>query len=267
MYKISSDSMNELRKAINNFNAKIRRLEKTDRDIFIPVKENITAIKDRVTNKWELNREIDKLQRFTKRNAEEYKTNKSGLILSNWEYENLQKEQRRLTARLSREIERYGALNPKVYGKKEPATYSQMGDGKLTVLKAKKQAIANKKLSKINVQQLKNLQANINKLNANYRSTKRETFYNNYLDGTVLNLSYYIGYDMEKIEYIKGKLNELSPDQFIKAFNEEESLKDLQLRYEQSKEIGMTPEILEEDVTPILDKVYENIDVIVSQYK
>ena len=29
----------------------------------------------------------------------------------------------------------------------------------------------------------------------------------------------------------------------------------------------MTPEILEEDVTPILDKVYENIDVIVSQYK
>ena len=70
--------------------------------------ENIKAIKDRINSKWDLNREIDKLQRFTKRNAEEYKTNKSGVVLSRWEYENLQREQKRLNARLLREIERYG---------------------------------------------------------------------------------------------------------------------------------------------------------------
>ena len=266
-YKLNPKSSYELQKAVRNFNAKIKRLESVDREIAIPEKESITAIKNRVTNKWELNREIDKLERFTKRNAEELIQNKSGVVLSRWEFENIQREQRRLNARLTREIERYGSLQPKVYGKKEPATYAQMGDGKLTMLKAKKQALSNKRLSKINMQQLKSLQTNINKLNANYRSTKKATFYNNYLDGTILNLSYYIGYDNEKIEYIKSKLNELTPEQFIKAFDEEESLKDLQLRYEQSKEIGMTPELLEEDVTPILDKVYENIDVIVNQYK
>ena len=55
-YKMSIASEKELRKAINNFNAKVRRLETVDREIDIPEKANITAIKDRVTNKWELNR-------------------------------------------------------------------------------------------------------------------------------------------------------------------------------------------------------------------
>lgn len=266
-YRISASGEAELRKAINKFNSKIKRLESVDREIDIPEKANITAIKDRVTNKWELNREIDKLERFSKRNAEDLIKNKSGVVLSRWEYENLQREQRRLAARLERDIKSYGSLHPTVYGKKQKATYAQMGDGKLTVLKAKQEAISNKKLSKINLTQLKSLQEDINKANANYRSTKKETFYNNYLDGTVLNLGTFIDYDPEKIKYIKEKLNELSPDQFIKAFNQEESLKDLQLRYEQTKERGMKPEDMQEDVTPILDKVYENIDVIVENYK
>ena len=95
-FKISKSSEQELRRAVNNFNSKIRRLETVDKEIWIPEKENITAIKDRVTNKWELNREIDRLERFTKRNAEELIQNKSGLVLSRWEYENIQKEQKRL---------------------------------------------------------------------------------------------------------------------------------------------------------------------------
>lgn len=266
-YRINKSSESDLRRAVNNFNAKIKRLESVDREIDIPEKASIKAIKSRVTNKWELNREIDKLQRFTQRNAEELIKNKSGVVLSRWEFENLQKEQRRLNARLLRDIERYGKTSPKVFGKEQPATYAQMGDGKLTILKAKQRAISNKKLSRINREQLKSLESMINKLNANYKSTKKGTFYNNYLDGTILNLGYVINYDTQKIEYIKNKLNELTPDQFIKAFEQEESLKDLQLRYEQSKEEGMTPEILEEDVTPILDKVYENINTIVAQYK
>lgn len=266
-YKISKDSLRELGRAVSNFNAKVKRLEKSDREIDIPEKESITAIKDRVTNKWELNREIDKLERFTKRNAEELIKNKSGVVMSKWEYENIQREQRRLAARLDREIERYGNIKPSIMGSKQKATYAQMGDGKLTMLKAKQRALKSKKVSTVNVEQLKSLVTNINKLNANYRTSKKQTFYNNYLDGTILNLGTFIDYDQEKITYIKNKLNELTPEQFIKAFDREESLKDLQLRYEQTKELGITPELLQEDVSPILDEVYKNIDKIVELYK
>ena len=171
-YRISKDSNAELQRAINKFNAKIKRLETVDREIDIPEKESITAIKDRVNNKWDLNREIDRLERFTKRNAEELIQNKSGVVMSKWEFENLQREQRRLNARLLRDIERYGNIKPKEFGKEQSVTYAQMGDEKLSNLKARQRAISGKSLSKINRSQLKDLQSLMNKTAANYRKDK-----------------------------------------------------------------------------------------------
>ena len=265
-YKISKDSEQELRRAVNSFNAKVKRLETVDKEIDIPEKESISAIKDRVTSKWDLNREIDRLERFGKRNAEELIQNKSGVVMSRWEFENLQREQKRLNARLLREIERYGNITPQEFGKKQSATYAQMGDEKLSNLKARQIAIASKSISKSNREQLRNLETLLNKTAANYRKDKT-VFYNNYLDGTLLNLGYYVGYDEEKLNYIKEKLNELTPDQFIKAFNTDVSLKDIQDRYVLSHEDGITPEILESDVVPVLDELYKNIDKIVDTYK
>lgn len=265
-YKISKDSKKELQRAIRNFNSKIKRLETVDREIDIPEKESITAIKSRISSKWDLNREIDRLERFTKRNAEELVQNKAGVVLSRWEFENIQREQRRLNARLLREIERYGNITPTEFGTKQSATYAQMGDEKLSNLKARQKAISNKRIRTSNKEQLKSLQTLLNKTAANYRKDK-DIFYNNYLDGTLLNLGYYVGYDKEKLDYIKEKLNELTPDQFIKAFNTDVSLKDIQDRYVLSHEDGITPEILESDVTPVLDELYNNIDSIVASYK
>jgi hypothetical protein len=275
-YKISKDSEAELRRAVSNFNSKIKRLESVDREIDIPEKANIEAIKDRVTNKWELNREIDKLERFTQRNAEELIKNNSGVVLSRWEFENIQREQKRLSARLLREIERYGKIKPSEFGEKQALSYAQMGDDKLYNLKSRYKAISNKSIKNINKDQLSKLIGYINTTNANYRSTKKEIFYNNFIDGTLLNLGYIIGYDKDKIKHIKDKLNELSPDQFIKAFNSE-----LSLRYIQDKNVSpdkSKPEEeqqltekqigqLTDDLTPVLDELYENIDTIVDSYK
>lgn len=275
-YKISKDSEAELRRAVSNFNSKINRLESVDREIDIPEKANITAIKDRVTNKWELNREIDKLERFTQRNAEELIKNKSGVVLSRWEFENIQREQKRLSARLLREIERYGKIKPSEFGEKQALSYAQMGDDRLFNLKARQKAISSKKLSSMNIEQFKQLVALINKTNYNYSSGKKQVFYNNFLDGTLLNLGYIIGYDNEKLNLIREKLGELSSDQFVKAFNSE-----LSLRYIQEKNISpdkskpqeeqdLSPKQIKEltdDLTPVLDELYENIDKIVDTYK
>ena len=275
-YKISKDSEAELRRAVSNFNSKVKRLESVDREIDIPEKASITAIKERVTNKWELNREIDKLERFTQRNAEDLIKNKSGVVLSRWEFENIQREQRRLSARLLREIERYGKIKPSEFGEKQALSYAQMGDDKLFNLKSRYKAISNKNIKNINKDQLSKLLGYINTTNANYRSTKKEIFYDNFIDGTLLNLGYIIGYDKDKINHIKDKLNELTPDQFIKAFNSELSLRYIQDKNvspdkskpqeEQQlteKQIGQ----LTDDLTPVLDELYENIDTIVDSYK
>ena len=265
-YKISRNSELELKKALNNFNAKIKRLESVDREIDIPEKENITAIMDRVNSKWDLNREINRLERFTKRNAEDLIQNKSGVVMSRWEFENIQREQKRLNARLLRDIKRYSNLTPTEFGKAQEVTYAQMGDERLSNLKARQKAISNKNVMKANREQLKSLQTLINKTSAIYRKDK-EVFYNNYLDGTLLNTAYFIGYDSAKIQYIKDKLNELTPTQFNKVFEQEQALRDIQLRYDLTKEDGISPEILENDITPLLDNLYNNIDQIVDSYK
>ena len=264
-YRISKDSEKELKRVISNFNSKVKRLESVDREIDIPEKESIKAIKDRVNSKWDLNREIDRLERFTKRNAEELIQNKAGVVMSRWEYENIQREQKRLSARLLREIERYGNIKPKEFGKEQSVTYAQMGDEKLSNLKARQKAISSKSISKLNRAQMKDLQTLLNKTAANYRKDK-EIFYDNYIDGTLLNTAYFIGYDEEKIKYIKEKLSELSPTQFTKAFEQEQALKDIQLRYDLTKEDGITPQILENDISSTLDTLYENIDQIVDSY-
>ena len=264
-YRISKDSEKELKRVISKFNSKVRRLESVDREIDIPEKESIKAIKDRVNSKWDLNREIDRLERFTKRNAEDLIKNKSGVVMSRWEYENIQREQKRLSARLLREIERYGNIKPKEFGKEQSVTYAQMGDEKLSNLKARQKAISSKSISKLNRAQMKDLQTLLNKTAANYRKDK-EIFYDNYIDGTLLNTAYFIGYDEEKIKYIKEKLSELSPTQFTKAFEQEQALKDIQLRYDLTKEDGITPQILENDISSTLDTLYENIDQIVDSY-
>lgn len=264
-YKISKDSEKELKKVISKFNSKIKRLETVDREIGIPEKESITAIKDRVNSKWDLNREIDKLERFTKRNAEDLIKNKSGVVMTRWEFENIQREQKRLSARLLRDIERYGNIKPTEFGKEQSVTYAQMGDEKLSNLKARQKAISGKSVSKLNKAQLKDLQTLLNKTAANYRKDK-EIFYDNYLDGTLLNTAYFVGYDEKKIQYIKEKLGKLSPTQFTKAFEQEQALKDIQLRYDLTKEDGITPQVLENDITSTLDTLYENIDQIVDSY-
>ena len=264
-YNISRNSERELKKAISKFNSKIKRLEAVDREIDIPEKANIEAIKERVTSKWDLNREIDKLERFSKRNAEELIKNKSGIVMSRWEFENIQKEQKRLNARLLREIETYGGTTPTEFGKKAPVTLAQMGDGRLSNLTSRRKSLSGR-VSKMNKAELEELVSNINKTAAIYRRDKA-VFYDSYLDGTLLNLAYETGYDKEKIKYIRGKLKELTPNQFIKAFNTEAGLKDLQDKYIISKEKGVKIEDISDDINNILDEVYKNIDQIVADYK
>ena len=265
-FKISKNETIELERAIRNFNSKIKRLEKVDREIGIPEKESIKAIKERVTTKWDLNREIDRLERFTKRGSEELIKNKSGVVLTRWEFENIQKEQKRLSSRLLRDIERYSKIKPENFGKEQAVTYAQMGDERLSNLKARRKAISNKRVMKLNKQELKNLETLLNKTSAIYRKDKK-VFYTNFLEGTLLNTAYFVGYDRKKIEYIKDKLNELSPTQFTKAFEKEQALKDMQIRYSLTKEDEISPELVEEDITTLLDNLYKNIDEIIESYK
>lgn len=81
-----------LRKAINNFNAKIRRVkkrpvtkDKPDVSEYQPESVTLKALKGTIETRADFNRAINKLKRYSRRGSEEVITGKKGLTLTFWE--------------------------------------------------------------------------------------------------------------------------------------------------------------------------------------
>lgn len=66
----TKDDKKELQNAIRNFNSKISRLEKLDRELYLPEKINYKEVSKDIATRRELNRYINSLRRFSKRGAE-----------------------------------------------------------------------------------------------------------------------------------------------------------------------------------------------------
>ena len=82
----------EINRTIRNFNQKIARLEKQERDLLLPTKINKKSLKQSVTNRNELKRKLKELQRYSKRGVEETITTKGGVTLSKYELQNIKRE-------------------------------------------------------------------------------------------------------------------------------------------------------------------------------
>ena len=112
---------NEINKTIRNFNQKIKRLEKQERDLILPNKITKKELISDVSNRNELKRRLNELKRYSKRGIEETKVLKSGAKISIYEYENLKREITRQKRLLTRQINVLGktSCNTKTNGKYE----------------------------------------------------------------------------------------------------------------------------------------------------
>lgn len=98
MKKLNDKEMAILRKAVNNYNAKVKRLEKAGNTDFDRVK--IKDIKENIFKASDVKREVNKLKRFSKRGAELESSIKG---LSNYELNEAKINIRIEKARLTRE--------------------------------------------------------------------------------------------------------------------------------------------------------------------
>lgn len=254
-------SINEtLRRAVRNFNSKIKRLE--GRDLLLPEKANMKIIKSRITNKWDLNREIDRLQRFSERGMEKTVTTKSGVQISKYELTNLKKEQNRLVAKLDRQIKRLGSIIPTTFGIKEDVTIAQMGTEQLSNLKARRENLRKRKLSTLTKEGFSELKSLIQKT-INKDKYLISEFKENYIEKMLLNLGYYVGYDSEKLETMKEKLLKLPDKKFLELFNTEEGIRAIRDFY---PETYKTESENENTINTLYDELYKNLDKILSEY-
>lgn len=256
----------EITKVVRNFNNKINRLEKLQTDLILPEKITKKELIDSYYARVDLQRKLNELKRFSQRGIEKTVTTKSGLKISEYELINLKKESARIKRNLTREINKMRTTKPKIFGKVQTATFSQMGDTLYLNLLARREALEKNTdtLTKEEYERYKKLVIKTAK-NKQYMNS---VFKDNYKK-MLTDLGYYYNYDKEKMKVLEGKLDKLSPNEFLKLFQNDKSIKAIIDYYPIITDTlsSINPKDIQDDVKVLYDNLIDNIDDILENYR
>ena len=246
----------EINRIIKNFNQKVARLEKTNRDNLPPkiTKKELMSS----SNRAELNRKLNQLKRFSRREVEDVITTTGGVDMTRWERNNLSIELRTAKAKLTRNIKGLTVKVPKIAGIKQDATFAQMGDEQYRTAVAQRQAL-NKNLDKLSREEIDKLLRQTTKI----LDKSRDRIFKESYFKMIEDIAYLNNFDSDKLEEIKDKLDKLPNSKFIKLFNEDKAITDVLYRYKSAQDIFNTDD---EQTSILLEDLYENIDQIVMDY-
>ena len=254
----------EINRTIRNFNQKISRLEKQERQL-LPSKISKKELKSSVYTRPELQRRLKELERFSQRGAEEIITTKGGVTLTRYELQNLKRENARVKRNITRELNRLRTQRPKIFGKIQSATFSEMGDSDFLNLEARRKALEKNisRLTKEQFERFKKLVIKTGKSQQYMNSTFKENYFSMLTD-----LGYYFDYDNDKLMELKQKLMKLKPNDFMKLFREDKSIRAILDYYPivTNSFNAINPDDIKDDVKNLYDNLINNIDMIVQDY-
>ena len=96
----------------------------------------------------------------------------------------------------------------------------------------------------------------------------KSVFKENYFE-MLTDLAYYFNYDNEKLELLKKKLMNLDPNDFLKLFKEDKSIRAILDYYPMVTNTfnAINPDDIKDDVTGLYDNLINNIDEIIKDYE
>lgn len=254
----------EINRIIRNFNQKISRLEKQEREL-LPTKITKKELKSSVTTRNELYRKLKELQRFSKRGAEDIITTRGGVKITKYELSNLKRRTATVRRNITREINRMAINKPKIFGKEQASTFSEMGDTEYLNLLARRK-VANKNIDKLTKDEFERFLTFIDK------SAKKQAYMNNIFKENyfkmLTDMAYYFNYDNDKLNKLKDKLMDLSPNNFLRLFKEDKAIRAILDYYPVITNTfnAIDPDDIKEDVTNLYDALIDNIDEIIEDY-
>lgn len=254
----------EINRTIKNFNQKIARLEKQDREL-LPSKITKKDLKSNVYTRTELYRKLKELQRFSNRGAEDIIATGGGARLTKYDYQNIKRENTRIKRNITREINRLRVEKPKIFGKIQSSTFSEMGDTDYLNLVARRKALEKdiNKLSKEELERFRKLVEKTGKSQQYMNSIFKENYFEMLTD-----LAYYFNYDNDKLNLLKQKLMKLKPNDFLKLFKDDKSIRAILDYYPvvTNSFNAINPDDIKEDVVNLYDNLIDNIDDIIKYY-
>lgn len=254
----------EISRVLNNYNAKVRRLERNTSLMSIPDTITKRELKASVNKRRDLQRKLNELKAFSKRGMEQNIKLKSGVNISKYDYYKLKKESKRLKLKLNAEIKRYTETYPKVLGKRQAVTFARTADSAYLTAISKRESL-NKDISKLSAEELTkygNLLQRIGESSEYYETL----FKNKYLD-ILTDLGYFYKYDNQKLEELKKRISALPPDEFYRLFREDKAINAVMDYYHTNDDSSfIDPELVKEDVYNLYDNIYDNLDEILKDY-
>lgn len=254
----------EINRTIKNFNQKIARLEKQEKQL-LPSKISKRDIKENVYTRSELKRKLKELQSFSKRGAEDIIETSGGAKLTQYELSNLKKESARVKRNITREINRLKIEKPKVFGKTQASSFSEMGDTDYLNLIARRKALE-KNIETLNKTELERFTKLVEKTGRN-QQYMNNIFKENYFT-MLTDLAYYFDYDNDKLQELKQKLMNLKPNDFLNLFKTDKSIRAILDYYPivTNSFTAFNPDDIKEDVVNLYDALIDNIDEIIKGY-
>ena len=228
---------------VSNYNRKIARLNKTGARL-LPQKASVRSLKAEFTNRGDLNRRLRELQRFSRRGSENIVTI-DGKDFTQYEVDIFRRRLRSERTRLSKDI-----AAAQSYQSKYPMQHNIY----MANLQARRQALSANWMDIIGGKVGQNLMA---------EQAKNTAVYDNYFELLFVD-AYQVGFDEDKINYIKEKLLKLKPRQFMRALEDDPNV---QMIFEYYHSLTRTSGGMENNAIDAFQQLYENIDAIVEKYK
>lgn len=119
--KWQKEDFSKLKKAVNDFNKKIRRLEKEEGLLYLPETIDYNSAVEEIKTRSEYSRKLKSLESFMKKGAEDLYITKGGEGLSKWEWQQLTNQKKIIKNRLNKKLE--DIRKPNIMGR-----YNLMGN-------------------------------------------------------------------------------------------------------------------------------------------
>lgn len=251
----------EIRKVVNRYNAKIKRVEAKDDYGLLYTPEKFTRadvkfLKKTSRTRNDLRRRLRELEEYTKKGGEIIQA--SGIPKYQ---ENIAKRYRKVARmKITKERNYYKKYGYTTAGVEDSISMSQQFDEGYQNLK-RLEALTNKELN------ADNIASYINTMRGNLRDVNNRQWQENYAS-MILDTSYLGNISHSRIHAVREKLMALSPEQFAKLTKRERLIKNIIFYYKNINELGIdvSTENYEEAIVENFNELEKNLDTILQEY-
>jgi hypothetical protein len=130
----------DLQRAVRNFNAKIDYIRKTRPELaeFQPEKKSYKDIKQGITTRNDLKRELKSLQRYSKRGSENVVKNKYGLAITKYEKKEIEYKVAKINRQRTKDRKKFGEMEVTTHGESTGLKRAEMGSQRMAQFNPKK---------------------------------------------------------------------------------------------------------------------------------